>query len=82
MGFGVTPPDGRFKGSAMPRFGDERGDERYLIEFRQIGASVKVSAIDPATDTEVSIVGPANASRQQLVAGAVAKLEFILNRKK
>lgn len=58
------------------------GDERFLIEFRQIGASMKVSAIDPVTDTEVSIIGPSSAPRQQLIAGAVAKLEFILAKKK
>ena len=36
---------------AMARRGE------VIIEFYQVGAYVKVSAIDPATHTEVSIVG-------------------------
>ncbi len=35
-------------------------DEHVIIEFRRIGASIKVSAIDPKTLTEeVSLAGPA-----------------------
>ena len=57
-------------------------DDGYLIEFRQIGGSVKVSAIDPVSRTEVSIVGPSTASQAQLKAGAIAKLEFMLAKQK
>jgi hypothetical protein len=57
-------------------------DNGYLIEFRQIGSSVKVSAIDPVSHTEVSIIGPSSASEAELVAGAVAKLNYVLARKK
>ena len=32
-------------------------DERVIIEFVKVGAYVKVSAIDPTTRVEVSIVG-------------------------
>lgn len=57
---------------------DDRGD--YIVEFTQIGGSVKVSAMDPATLTEASIVGPANLPRELLVRRAVQKLEFVLAR--
>ena len=53
---------------------------RYLVEFIAIGQSVKVSAIDPATGTEVSIVGPANGGRELLTRTAVRKLEYVLNK--
>ena len=31
--------------------------EGYIIEFHRVGNAVKVTAMDPATLTEVSIVG-------------------------
>ncbi len=50
----------------------------YLIEFHRIGVSVKVSAIDPVTNTEVSIVGPATAGREELSRVAVQKLKYVM----
>jgi len=55
--------------------------EDYLIEFVRIGASVKVSAIDPVTGTEASIIGPANMSEAQLSKNAISKLRYVLARK-
>ena len=46
----------------------------YLIEFVRIGNTTKVSAIDPKTGIEVSIVGPTNAGDAILTRNAVAKL--------
>ena len=45
------------------------------FEFTCIGASVKVVAIDAATETEVSVVGPANAARSDLERLVLAKLK-------
>ena len=53
----------------------------YLIEFRRVGNSVKVTAIDPVTQTEAVIVGAPQASRQQLSELAVRKLEYVLGKK-
>ena len=50
----------------------------YLIEFHRMGLYVKTSAIDPETNTEVSIVGDARASDADLSRMAVRKLEFVL----
>jgi hypothetical protein len=52
-----------------------------LIEILIVGASAKVSAIDSATGTEVSIAGPASAPRAALEAAAMKKLDFVLKRK-
>ncbi len=52
----------------------------YLIEFHQVGAFVKVSAIDPVTGTEVSITGPANAGEAILSRNAVNKLKYVLRK--
>lgn len=52
----------------------------YLIEIRLLGNSVKVSAMDPETLTEVSIVGSPRLGEHELARAAVAKLEFVLER--
>jgi len=56
-------------------------DDGYLIEFRRIGESVKVSAVDPATGIEVSIIGPASAGKAELSRNAINKLEYVLARR-
>lgn len=58
----------------------EKGE--YIIEFIQIGSSVKVSAVDPLTGREVSIIGPPSAGRAQLSRLAVQKLEYVLGKEK
>ncbi|MEO0412769.1 MAG: hypothetical protein AAF221_13115 [Pseudomonadota bacterium] len=55
-------------------------DRGYLLEFVQARGAVKVSAIDPLTGTEVSIVGSPAASQRQLEQVAVRKLEYVLGK--
>lgn len=52
-----------------------------LFEFRRVGNSVKVSAIEPVTNTEVSIVGPVTAGEYALKMAAIQKLRYVLARK-
>ena len=54
--------------------------EEYLIEFIAHGHSVKVTAVDPATGREVSIVGALGAGREELAQLAVRKLNYVLNK--
>ena len=56
-------------------------DSRIIIEFIQVGAYVKVSAVDPVSLVEVSIVGDPSASRNTLEQNAIKKLKFILAKK-
>jgi hypothetical protein len=56
--------------------------EDIIIEYHRIGASVKVSAFDPETLTEVSIVGPASAGEETLKRNVLRKLEFMLAKQK
>ena len=56
----------------MPPRRSDSGRE-ILIEIVTIGAYAKASAIDPATGTEVSVMGPANADRATLEAAALQK---------
>jgi len=53
--------------------GAHPGDEVYF-EFRRLGPSVKVAAIDAATAIEVTVVGPAGAAPHDLEQLALAKL--------
>jgi len=53
---------------------------QVYFEFVAIGSSVKVMAIDAATGTEVSVIGPANAAQADLERLAVAKLKARLAR--
>ena len=57
------------------------GDTNVIIEFYRVGSFVKVSAIDPASLTEVSIVGSPTAGEAALRAAVVRKLSYVLNRK-
>ena len=56
------------------------GDD-IIIEFHRVGAYVKVSAVDPRTLTEVSIVGDPGAGEEMLARAAVRKLEYVMARK-
>lgn len=53
-----------------------------IFEFFRVGNSVKVSAVDTESMTEVSVVGPATASQATLRQMALRKLEFVLARRK
>ncbi|MBM3568227.1 MAG: hypothetical protein FJX46_05660 [Alphaproteobacteria bacterium] len=56
-------------------------DDGYIIEFHRVGAFVRVSAMDPATLTEVSIVGSPRATEVELTRTAVNKLKYMLAKK-
>lgn len=58
------------------------GPAEILIEFHQLGHAVKVTAVDPETLTEVSIIGPVNAPQTQLERTAIAKLRYVLSGRK
>ena len=62
------------------RPGDERGDA--IIEFHTIGSTVKVSALDPATLVEVSIIAPVKASQREMTSAVLNKLRYVLARRK
>jgi hypothetical protein len=53
-------------------------EQGYIIEFHRVGNAVKVSAFDPVTLTEVSIVGAPVVGDTELTRLAVRKLEYML----
>ncbi len=57
-------------------------DAGYIIEFHQVGNAVKVSALDPETLTEVSIVGAPAMTEAYLTQAAIRKLEFVLAKRR
>ncbi len=56
--------------------------KEIIFEFRRVGAYVKVTAMDPATLTEISIVGAPDAGEAMLKATARRKLEYVLEKKR
>ena len=54
--------------------------EGYIVEYVSLGGSLKVTAIDPASMKEVSIVGSPRATRRELAQLAVRKLKYVLNK--
>lgn len=52
-----------------------------IFEFYRLGNSVKVSAVDTETLTEVSVVGPVTASEATLRNTALRKLQFVLSKR-
>ena len=56
------------------------GEAGVIIEFHRVGTFVKVSAVDPVSYTEVSIVGDPAAGEEMLTRTVVRKLERALER--
>lgn len=55
-------------------------DENYIVEYVVIGKSVKVTAFDPATLKEVSIIGAVTTTKKQLAKLAVRKLVYMIGK--
>ena len=53
----------------------EADPREVYFEFTAIGGSVKVVAIDAATGTEVTVIGPAHAAQSDLQRLALGKLK-------
>jgi hypothetical protein len=54
----------------------------YIVEFTVHKNAVKVTAVDPETMLEVSIVGSTKASKKQLSDLAIRKLKYMQRKKK
>ncbi|GIX16307.1 MAG: hypothetical protein KatS3mg119_0493 [Rhodothalassiaceae bacterium] len=53
---------------------ERHGPREVLLEFRRIGRHVKVTAIDPDSGVEVTVVGDAATPEDHLIALARRKL--------
>lgn len=51
-----------------------------IMEFVTIGKSVKVTAFDPVSMKEATVIGSAKATRKELTQLAIRKLEYVLNK--
>lgn len=56
---------------------EDRNSDGYIVEYVIIGNSVKVTAFDPVTLREVSIVGAPTATREQLANLVIRKLIYM-----
>ena len=58
------------------------GEREVIFEFVRAGAALKVTAVDPATGTEASIVGDPAAGEAALKRLARQKLDYVLAKRK
>jgi hypothetical protein len=56
-------------------------EEGYIVEFITVGNSVKVTAFDPETLTEATVVGAPSVAREELAALAVRKLRYVIDKR-
>lgn len=54
---------------------------RVYFEMREVGKYVRVSAIDPITNTEVHIAGDRTAGKEALKRVAMRKLRYVIAKK-
>jgi hypothetical protein len=60
----------------------ESDNTHFIIEYHHVGNSIRVTAMDPLTLTEVVIVGSPKSTKKQLSDLAVKKLRYILAKDK
>lgn len=63
----------------MPKPEDKK---EYIVEYIALGNSMKVTAFDPETLKEVSVVVPPHMSKEESGQLAVRKLTYLLNKRK
>jgi len=56
------------------------GTREAIVEFHRLGRSTKVTALDPVSLTEVSIVAPSNLGQRQMADNALRKLDYVMAR--
>jgi len=56
------------------------GGREIILEFHAIGNIMRVSAMDTATTTEVTIQAPVNAGEAVFRKNVLAKLEYVLRK--
>lgn len=85
-------PEGKAGSRGRERMTGHRGDQpkgqgpamdesRILLEFHRVGNAVKVSAVDPDSLVEASIVGDPALGEQALAKLAIRKLRYVLGRR-
>jgi len=52
-----------------------------LFELRRVGKSVRVVALDPITKTEVTMIAPSDAGREEIKRIAANKLAYVIAKK-
>lgn len=57
-----------------------RSENGIILEFIQVGAYVKVSAVDVRTGTEASIVGDPARGEAALRQTAIRKLRYVMDK--
>ena len=73
----MPPEDQGRGGESRPETPGKPGGE-VIFEFKPLGGSVKVTAVDVATGVEVSVIGPPTAPQREMERVALGKLRYRL----
>lgn len=57
-----------------------RGACEAIVEFHRLGRSTKVTALDPVSLTEVSIIAPSSLAQRLMTDNVLRKLDYVLSR--
>lgn len=60
----------------------EKNEHEYIVEYITLGNTVKVTAFDPVSLQEVSMIGAASVPKKQLARLAIRKLNYMIKKKK
>ncbi len=58
------------------------GKREVIFEYTQIKNSMRVTAVDAETGTEIVFQAPANATRAEMQSIAVRKLKYVMDKQK
>lgn len=65
----------------MASIAKSAGSSEVLFEFRRVGNSVRVAAIDPVGNIEVTIVAPVGCGERELRRVALQKLAHVRSKR-
>jgi hypothetical protein len=60
----------------------EKNNDGYLIEYVSLGGSMKVTALDPKTLLETSVIVPSSLSQDEASILAIRKLRYMQEKNK
>ncbi|HEU5047446.1 MAG TPA: hypothetical protein VFT64_06335 [Rickettsiales bacterium] len=60
---------------------EKQNTHQYLLEFVALEGSVKVTALEPESGVEASVICPATATRKDMTDLAIRKLHYVLKKK-
>ena len=81
MAFVVGGEHGMVTGAWKRKRMSKLNENGVIVEFVKVGSYVKVSAVDPVSMIEVSIVGNPMSGEAMLTRTAIRKLKYVMEKR-